>query len=393
LSGIEDSKRSHFRTSHYKNMRQQDETEKQLTKIWEEVLGVKPIRRDQSYFQLGGTSLLAVCLFARIEETFNVELPMSTLIEAPTISDLGRILDGNESAPKWSPLVELQRGGSRPPFFCVHGAGGNVLIYRDLARQLGPDQPVYGLQSQGLDGKQPVLTHIEDMASLYISEIRRVQSHGPYLLGGYCMGGTIALEMAERLKLQGEEVALLALFDTINWGNMPALSVWGSLYHQLQRLLFHAGNFLLLTSTDKIRFFQEKLNVLRSRVSVWRGMLLRTSGLNKTGFRSESSVLAQVWETNDSAVLNYLPRPYAGVITDFRPMKQYARYAGENVKWARLSLGQQIITLPVYPAGMLLEPFVKHLAAALSAAIDGAAEAETVLSKERHFTQISGAFN
>jgi phthiocerol/phenolphthiocerol synthesis type-I polyketide synthase E len=371
-------------------MPRRDDTEEQLTKIWEEVLGIRPITPDQSYFQLGGTSLLAVLLFARIEKTFDVELPLSTLIEAPTIADLARILRGNESRPDWSPLVELQRGGSRPPFFCVHGAGGNLLIYRDLARRLGPDQPVYGVQSQGLDGGQAILTTIEDMASLYVSEIRRVQPRGPYFLGGYCMGGTIALEMAQQLKMRGEEVALLALFDTINWSNMPAYSVWGNLYHQGQRLVFHAGNFLLLNFTDKIRFFQEKLNVLRSRVSVWRGMLLPTFTRSNAESRSRSSVLAQVWETNDAAILTYVPRPYDGVITDFRPMKQYARLAGENVKWTRLALGGlQIVTLPVYPAGMLLEPFVKHLAAALSASIDGAIEADAILWKETDVLKIS----
>jgi thioesterase domain-containing protein/acyl carrier protein len=371
-------------------MRKQNDTEKRLTKIWEEVLGLRPIRRDQSYFQLGGTSLQAVCLFARIEETFDVELTMSTLIEAPTIADLARILSADESAPGCSPLVELQRGGSRPPFFCVHGAGGNVLIYRDLAQRLGRDQPVYGLQSQGLDGKQPVLARIEDMASLYITEIRRVQPHGPYFLGGYCMGGTIALEMAQQLKMRGEEVALLALFDTINWSNVPADSVWGNMYHQGQRLAFHAGNFLLLNFGDKIKFFQQKLNVLRSRVSVWRGMLVRTLSRSKRESRSTFSVLAQVWETNDSAILTYVPRRYAGVITDFRPIRQYARYGGENLKWDQLALGgQKIVTLPIYPAGMLLEPFVKHLAAALSVAIDGAVEADTVLSREAHVAQMS----
>lgn len=91
--------------------------------------------------------------------------------------------------------------------------------------------------------------------------------------------------------------------------------------------------------------------------------------------RSEASVLAQVWKTNDSAAVNYLPRCFPGVITDFRPMKQYTKYAGENLKWSQLALGgQKIVTLPVYPAGMLLEPFVEHLAAALRTAIDQAAE-------------------
>jgi phthiocerol/phenolphthiocerol synthesis type-I polyketide synthase E len=366
-------------------MLSQNQTELQLTSIWEQVLGVRPIGRDQDYFALGGNSLLAVFLFARVEERFGVALPLSTLIEARTIADMARILTGNEVSTDWTSLVELQHGQSRPPFFCVHGAGGNVLIYRDLTRHLGPDQPVYGLQSQGLDGKKPVLTSIEDMASLYVSEIQRIQPHGPYLLGGYCMGGTIALEMAQQLTTQGEEVALLALFDTLNWSKLPADSFWSKAYHQGQRILFHVNNFFLLNLTDQVRFFREKLKVLRSRSHVWRGMLLQSDRENG----SRASTLARVWEANDSAILSYVPRLYPGVITDFRPVRQYARYADESLKCTRLALrGKKVVTLPVYPAGMLLEPFVKYLAFALRMSIDSAIGTGRVLSSEAKVGQV-----
>ncbi len=350
-----------------------DETERQLIKIWEDLLRVRPIGLHHNYFELGGSSLLAVRLFTQIEKAFNVRLPLSTLIEAPTIEEFACILKGSSTAYGWSPLVEIQRGDSRPPLFCIHGAGGNVLIYRDLARHVGSDQPVYGLQSQGLDGERPLLTRIEDMASLYVREVRRVQPQGPYFLGGYCMGGTIALEMAQQFKAQGEEVALLALFDTMNWSRVGAESIWDQALHQGQRLVFHAGNFLLLNFKDKIRFLHEKLKVLRSRSSVWRGMVLRHLTKNTTQPRSEFLLLAQLWEANDTAILNYVPRPYPGVITDFRPMKQYKRYGGTELKWDQLALsGEEIVTLPVYPTGMLLEPFVKQLAVMLRESIDKA---------------------
>ena len=95
-----------------------------------------------------------------------------------------------------------------------------MLIYRALSKHLGAEQPFYGLQSQGLDGKRALLTRIEDMAELYVQEILRVQCHGPYFLGGYCMGGTVALEMAQRLTAKGEKVALLAMFDTVDWSKV-----------------------------------------------------------------------------------------------------------------------------------------------------------------------------
>ena len=128
-------------------------------------------------------------------------------------------------APSWSSLVPIQPLGSKRPLFFVHGAGGTVIIYRDLVRHLGTDQPVYGLQAQGLDGKQSCLTSVEDMASHYLEAIRTIQPEGPYLLGGLSFGGTVAFEMARQLQAKGEEVALLALLDTFPGKYEPATSL------------------------------------------------------------------------------------------------------------------------------------------------------------------------
>ena len=350
-----------------------NETEKQIARIWEETLGVRPVGVRQNYFDLGGNSLLAVAMFMQIEKAFGVKLPLATLFESQTVEDFAAILRDKDQAPDWSPLVTIQPKGNRPRFFCVHGGGGNVLIYRALSRRLGTDQPFYGLQSQGLDGKMPYLTRIEEMAELYVKEIKRVQPHGPYYLGGYCMGGTVAFEMAQLLKAQGEEVALLALFDTLNWAKVRPDSFWVKTYFQAQRVVFHARNFLLLDFKDQVRFFKEKIVVLQHRSRVWRGMLHGKMMREEPENKSESLLMARMWEINDRAILSYVPRPYPGVVTDFRPLKQYARYLGTEVHWDRLARdGQRIATVPVYPAGMLLEPFVKHLAAALRAAIDEA---------------------
>src|SRR3984893_544508 len=201
----------------------EDDTARQLGLIWQELLGVDSVGLDQNYFDLGGDSVLAVHLFAQIEKTFRVKLPLATLFDAPTIQELAGILRSEAPSKGWSPLVAIQDSGSRPPFFCVHGAGGNVLIYRELSQHLGPDQPFYGLQSQGLDGASPPLTRIEDMAALYLTGIRSEQPNGPYFIGGYCGGGLIAYEVAQRLEGAGEEVALLALLDTMNFSHIPPL--------------------------------------------------------------------------------------------------------------------------------------------------------------------------
>jgi thioesterase domain-containing protein/acyl carrier protein len=351
----------------------EDDTTKRLARIWQELLGVGSIGIDQNYFDLGGDSPLAIQLFSQIEKVFNVKLPLATLFEAPTIRELASILRCEAPTAGWSPMVPIQPKGSRPPFFCIHGAGGNVLIYRDLSLHLGSDQPFYGLQSPGLDGSRPPLTRIEEMATLYVREIRRVQPSGPYFVGGYCMGGTIAFEIAQQLRAQGEQIALLALFDTLNWYKVPLPSIWGKTQHSGQRLIFHAANFFSLDSAGKAKFFLEKVKVFRSRIPVWRGMLLRRFARNSPTSNSKSRVLGQVWEANDCAGFHYDPRPYPGVITEFRPRKQYRLCNKPELKWDRLAQGgQEIVVLPVYPAGMLVEPFVKHLAAALMRSIDAA---------------------
>jgi phthiocerol/phenolphthiocerol synthesis type-I polyketide synthase E len=236
---------------------------RKLTAIWQELLGQAPISVEQNYFDLGGDSLLAVKLFGQIEKTFNVALPLATLFEAPSIGEMARILASQRTVSGWSSLVPIQPGGSRPKFFCLHGAGGNVLIYRELAEYLGPDQPVFGLQARGLDGNSPPQTRIEDMAQSYVQEIRRTQPFGPYYLGGYCLGGTIAYEVAQQLQAAGQTVALLALFDTMNWSRMKPLTFWDKVLHSSQRLIFHAANVLSSDSKGKIKFLQDKVIALR----------------------------------------------------------------------------------------------------------------------------------
>jgi non-ribosomal peptide synthetase component F/thioesterase domain-containing protein len=345
-------------------------TERKLQAIWENLLGTSPIGLNQNYFELGGTSILAVRLFAQITKEFQRKLPLSILFEAQTIAQLAKVLQTDDSSSDWSPLVAIQPNGSRPPFFCIHGGGGNVLIYRELSRHLGSDQPFFGLQAQGLDGERPCLTTIEEMASLYVNEIRRVQPHGPYHLGGYCMGGTVAYEVAQQLKAQREEVALLALFDTMNWCSIPADNAWRKVRHIGQRIRFHGKNFLLLNAGEKKKFFGEKVKVLRSRSKIWKGMMFGRLLVKEAGHKPESIVLAEMWQINDCACVVYQAKPYDGVVTDFRPMRQYAKYGPAEGDWSRLaSRGYEVLTLPVYPAGMLLEPFVKHLADALKTTI------------------------
>jgi phthiocerol/phenolphthiocerol synthesis type-I polyketide synthase E len=358
--------------SHSVSQNGKDDTTERLARIWQTLLSIESISPDQNYFDLGGDSSLAVQMFAQIEKVFGIKLPLATLYEAPTIEELAKLLCGETAVSGLSPLVAIQVAGSRPPFFCMHGAGGTVLMYRDLSRRMGDDQPFYGLQSQGLDGSCAPLTKVEEMAALYAQEIRRVQPNGPYFLGGYCMGGTVAFEVAQQLRAEGESVALLAMFDTMNWHKVP-LNVWSKSSHATQRLFFHAASFFSVNAKGKGRFLKEKLDALRNRIPVWRGMLLSRFGRDPHNPGSDSRVLAQIWQSNDRASWNYIPKPYAGLITDVRPSKQYRVFSRPDLKWDRLAqAGQEVVVLPVNPAMMLVEPFVEHLAVALRQSIDGA---------------------
>jgi amino acid adenylation domain-containing protein len=190
-----------------------DSVERKLVQLWEEVLDVSPISVTANFFDLGGRSLVAARLFTRILRTFGKELPLSTLFRSPTVAQLADELRPSTRDAEYRTVVPIQEGGLLPPFFCVHGGAGSTLFLRQLANRLGPSQPFYGIEPDGLDGKPFRYKTVEKMAEYYLSEIRKVQPAGPYYLGGYCFGGLVAFEMARTLQQQGEEAALVAMFS------------------------------------------------------------------------------------------------------------------------------------------------------------------------------------
>lgn len=188
--------------------------EEALRNIWRDVLQIESIDIHDDFFEIGGHSLLAAQLFDEISKKLSVNLPLATLFKASTIEELAKLIRIEKPKDKWTSLVPINREGTKPPLFLMHAAGGNVLFYKDLAERLGPDQPCYGMQAVGLDGHQSAYDRIEDMAAHYIQEIRGVQPHGPYYLGGSSLGGLIAYEAGMQLQNHGEEVRLIALIDT-----------------------------------------------------------------------------------------------------------------------------------------------------------------------------------
>jgi len=187
--------------------------ETKLAEIWAQILGVERVGVYDDFFRLGGDSLAAADLVVQVQKVFGLTLPLTILMQAPTVESLAKVIHRHDGVAGWSSIVELQPHGSRHPFFCVHAVGGEVLCFVNLAREMAPDQPFYGISADRASGIEKTVPQIEGMAARYIEEIRRIQPEGPYFLGGYSFGGSVAFEMAQQLTAQGQNVALLAIID------------------------------------------------------------------------------------------------------------------------------------------------------------------------------------
>jgi hypothetical protein len=351
--------------------------ESQLVDLWESVLDRRPVGVNDNFFEIGGDSLRAARLFARIQETFHRSVPLGTLFHSPTVATLAKVISDAGSTPKC--LVTIQRGSSRPPLYCLPGQTGSVIMYRTLAQHLGSDQPVYGLQAQGLDGKRQPLTCIEDIAANFVKNIQLIQPQGPYFMAGYCMGGTIAFEMAQQLRKQGQTVGLLALLDTYNWGVLQRKkSFLDNQYFRLQQWWFSWQRGGL------------RWRKLRGRRSLGQFLLAAFPG-RETSLRGFSEfwnnpAAELVSECNRDAAFSYLPQVYAGQFLHVRPTKQYARYKRPQMSLGSFAMkGMEEFFLRGYPPQILEEPIVRDLAVKLRACID---EGVTEFAGDTRFSTI-----
>jgi thioesterase domain-containing protein/acyl carrier protein len=339
--------------------------EAQLQDIWAKALKRDHIGLNDNFFLMGGDSLQAVDLFLEIEQVLHRRLPVAVLFEAGTIAQMATLIEDEE--PQGC-MVAIQPvispGGARPPFFCVHGNGGEVIGFYNLARRLGSDQPFYGIQSVGWDGATVPFTRTSDMAAHYVAEMRKVQPQGPYYLGGYSFGGRIALFMANILKDAGEEVALLVLLDSSTHVGRTYVNLaqWLELHGApsgLKRIKEIRRFLWFRTRKTYDNFYQH----LRRAVlfPIWN--LYRATGKPLPRFMRDPRRANRLVRLEHRAMSNY-----AGDAVFFKadPMPDSAEHPDVRGLWHLLIDGKlEVIKVPGHHDEIIQEPFVQTLASEL----------------------------
>ena len=350
-----------------------NELEQQLTKVWEAILGIKSIGVTDNFFDLGGHSLLAVKLFAQIEKTFRINLPLAAIFHSPTVEQLANIICSQGRISPYYSLVPLQPKGSRPILFGIHH-----IYFQDLIRYLGEEQPVYALHYGISEPKDKALSlpKMEDLAAHYIEEMRSLQPQGPYFLMGLSIGGMVAYEMAQQLVAQGQEVALIALFDTFlkKGSNVKLLP-----FSQRLKLLW---NLELSEFWTRVHFkIKIKFNRLLSRY------------FPKTNITEQvkSQYLPHTYTDYPIKLLRdaYTPESYSGTVVLFQaidsPISISITYSFDplEVQWRKLVNGELVIyNIPGNHTGILEEPNVQFLAEKLTGCIDKALGDSELLNNE-----------
>jgi thioesterase domain-containing protein/aryl carrier-like protein len=353
-----------------------DYFELQLAGIWEELLAHRAVSIHDNFFELGGHSLLVMSLLERVQQQCGLRVSVSDLFQRPTIAGMADCLRSQSATAPWTPLVAIKPQGRKTPFFCVHPGPGSVFCYLHLAHRLDLEQPFYALQACGLDGREEPSTSIEEMAASYIAAMRTVQPEGPYLLGGHCFGGIVALEMAQQLAEDGQQVALLAIMDTpppifqepednISAEEMQLARVAG-MAEALERFL---GIKLHISYDDLLHRSQdEQHSILMERLQQLNFMPPGAGG-------EQIQALLRVSQANDIASAHYQPQMAPCAITLFRAQDLPAElgdgiladlYRDPAFGWRAFSPSLvELYHIPGDHVTMLTEPHVRVLAASL----------------------------
>jgi thioesterase domain-containing protein len=340
-----------------------DMVELQLSRIWEGLLDISPVGVRDSFFDLGGHSMMAVRLMAHIQNSFGQDLPLSVLFQRTTIEELAMILRRQDELPVNSPLVAIQSGGTKSPFFCIHPIGGNVLCFIELSHCLGTDQPFYGLQSVSLYDENIGYKSVQEMAACYIDAIRTVQPQGPYLLGGYSFGGCIAYEMARQLSSQKQDVEMLVLIDSfVPVDAVASLDDREEEADDAMLLAEFAEAEGLPLSPEELQQFEPE-----ARFDYVLDCARKAHILPPDAGLSQIRRLINTYKINMRAMRNYRPLPYQGQVALFRADSSQDRSIDS---WGNLITGDfNVQDIPGNHNSIMKSPDVQVLAERLDSVI------------------------
>jgi amino acid adenylation domain-containing protein len=331
----------------------QDDIEERLANLWQEVLAVHPISVNDNYFDLGGHSLLALRLFSEIKFCFDLELPLATLFYAPTVRTMAEVIrdSGVQAA---APIVPIQPNGTKPAIFCIGALNGEVILFRRLALELGPDQPLYGLQPFSLVDR---LSTVETLAASYIEQLRQWGESRPFCLLGYSFGGLVAVEMAHQLAKDGAETPLVALIDAAYLEGCKALEPWSE---RIRRYRYHLKHVVYGAAG-----LRHLLDRLRSRSFRVIHRLSTTLGVEVPKIASDISGRQLL------AAESYRAKPYAGRVCLFKAESRPEFFGADpDLGWGGFLSGLRIEDVPgdhgTINTGMNLKVLARKLQAALS---------------------------
>jgi thioesterase domain-containing protein/acyl carrier protein len=276
-------------------------TELRVTKEWEEVLGIQPIGVFDDLLALGASSLTIAQLWERLQRTFDIDLPLSAMFQARSVEQFVALLEARGAPLPSTPLAALRPQGGKPPLFLCEGVG----IYYPMIRYLGEDQPVYGLFTEHRND----FPRVEDLAARYVQAVQTIQPEGPYYLGGASFGGLVAFEMAQQLYAQGQQVALLVLFDTPAPGASTP-KTWP------RRWLGHLSNWRRFGQP----YLQRKSRDLRKKLRRWSRLLAQRWLNGSAPSPPPAAPIAHGAEVRllfNAGAARYEVKPYPGPITLF----------------------------------------------------------------------------
>ncbi len=351
------------------------EIEIKLTKIWQKTLKVSAIGITDNFFALGGDSLSAVNLFLAIEDAFGVKLPISILLEAGDIKKQADILNNTDYIVDWSPIIEVQPLGSKPPLFCLFGKGGNPLTFRQFSEYFGLDQPVYFLQARGLSGRETPLNVVENIAADFIREIQKVYPNGPYRFCGASFGGTLSFEIAKQLKAENEIVDLVVLLDTYGPGYPKFKSGQNKFIQYFKRSIYylnkHLSNLLDSNPQERKNYFRyyrdfipeiiKEINrKINEKINSWKAERLLPPELKK------------VTRANVEASNKYYPSAYNGRVVLLRVSNQPpGAIYDQKLGWGSVDIPNlQIHEVEAHHGSILFEPRVKKVVEILKQYLD-----------------------